>query len=148
ALAITGSGAANGGNFHTGVHITSSAKVQATVTGSVILTGTGGGPGLSEDGVVVDHGATGAAALTGSVTVKGSASATGAANSNGVYLNGGNTTVSTASGNLSIFGTGGDGSGVSVYNSAAVKSSGGNVTLTGTGGGSGLHEDGVVVNYA
>ncbi|MFG6464905.1 filamentous hemagglutinin N-terminal domain-containing protein [Roseateles sp. DXS20W] len=138
-VTVTGMGSSSSttdNNF--GVAVESSAGTASSVTGSgtVAITGTGGaatgsnnhGVWLSSGGAIARIGANG----TGTVTVVGNGGGSGGASNNndGVSVSGG--TVSSASGSITVTGTGSTGSGVddvSLAPGASVQSTSGAIRL-------------------
>ena len=137
-LSINGTGGTGTSN-NFGVWVYNGGRV-STVDGSLNVTGRGGTGTLnSNEGIRIESaGSTVYSAGSGDVTLTG-IGGTGVAGNRGVFIFD-NSNISTVDGNLSLTGTGGNGSstsnhGVSLHTNGTVTSTSGNITLTGTKGG-------------
>ncbi len=131
-------------------------KVSAGV-GGVSLTGSGGGTGTFEDGVVVGsldgyHGGSLVSATgSGNVTIHGTGSSSGTSYNVGSYFFSPGTSVNTVDGSVTITGSGGgsgyNNDGVWIADYPRVQATGqGAVTILGTGSSTGVEgSDGVVL---
>lgn len=145
-LTGVGGGTTSGGNDNYGILVTgtSAADTKVTsITGNILLTGTGGGQTASTGniGVVISGEADIATTGAAKIDVIGLSGVTGGTNNYGVLIRSADTTVSssgTATSDITITGTGrGTGTnafGVLIDNSAQVLTTGaGDIAITGTG---------------
>jgi hypothetical protein len=115
------------------------------VDGAINLTGSSGGTGNSNDGIVVAAQAVVQSTGAGSITLTGDA--TGASFNSGIYIPNG--TITSTTGNISLIGSAtGQGRGVLLENGGVLESTGGNITLQGASGNgdAGIRVDNSVVN--
>ena len=150
AITVTGTGA-GAGTGNNGVYLRGgNAKVAATGTGSVSVTGTAGAGTNNNRGILMDQNNTRVETASGNVVLDGSGNGSGTSNV-GVYLTGSGVRATSASGDVTVAGSGGAGTtnnyGVYVTGgNARVESTSGNVTVTGTGGAGTTGNYGVYVN--
>ena len=117
-----------------GVRLTDTGSRISSVNGDIILTGTGNGVLNGNNGVYVNDGSviesTGTDANAATITITGTG-ADGTTDNIGVLVENSGTRISSAIGNISITGNGGDGSGI--FNHGVFISDGGVVESTGSG---------------
>ncbi|MGI0481987.1 choice-of-anchor Q domain-containing protein [Geminocystis sp. CENA526] len=118
---VTGFGSTTGTGSGYGIEVWGSSKI-TSVTGNIFVTGTGGGTGGNNFGVVVQN--------LGSIT------------STGIGVNAANINIT---GQGSTTATGNDNDGIRL-NNGTIQSVDGNIILTGTGGGNGNNNIGVIIN--
>ncbi len=143
-----------GTSLHVGVLLQGGTLVQATGTGSVSVTGTGGQGGANNAGVGVEGSTTQVTAAAGNVTVTGVAG-NGTSNVNaGINIATGATVSAAGSGPgtglVTLAGTGGTGTdnnvGVGIQSASTLVTAANALTITGTGGsGSTIFNRGVAV---
>ena len=114
----------------------------STTTGSIIITGVADSGTAGDDGVHIEDATvsgTGAAVIT--ITGTGSSSSS----SEGVYLAGKTSAVSSAGGNIGITGTTSGDDGVEISEADVTNTSTGKITISGTGGSTGTTSEGVLL---
>ena len=149
AISITGI-AGSGTNDNDGVEL-NSASVR-TGSGAIDIegniTGTGGGTGQGNKGILVESGSTIESTGGGSITLTGTGSA-GTSSNNGILVKGTGSIISASgAGDVTINGTAGNGSarhndGIEVGSGAVVEVTAGELSITGLGGLGTTNNDGV-----
>ena len=147
-ISITSTGGSSSGGFNDGIHLTSTLS---TTSGDINLYGTSGGTGSVESGIAIVSGGT-LTSTSGNISLTAYQNASGGINSQqyGDYIAGNITTG--GSGNISITGTGGTGSGGTNHGVYIIKGSGasnifttsGSIAVTGVAGsvsGYGIYTD-------
>ncbi len=139
-LAMKGTGSTGSGSFNDGIDVADNGNGTSVTTadGTLQMTGTALASAAASFGISVNTGAAVAALGMGQVSLTGSDNSV--ASSAGIDVDGPDTQVSTAGGNLTMTGfskgisnTGTSTDGISVQGGAAIAAAGaGNVTLTGT----------------
>jgi len=143
--AITLNGTGSFGTNGDGIRIDGTDTLVRSVDGAINLTGSSGGTGNSNDGIVVAAQAVVQSTGAGSITLTGDA--TGASFNSGIYIPNG--TISSTTGNISLIGSAtGQGRGVLLENGGVLESTGGNITLQGASGNgdAGIRVDNSFVN--
>jgi hypothetical protein len=157
-ISITGM-SGTGTSYNRGVAVTGSNSAVTSVDGNISINGTGGiVTGEANSGVLIFSGgrveSTGTTSDAATIEIRGSGGS-GHRENRGVAISGPDTGVSSAAGDLTVIGVGGDGTGsgnqgVLVYNGAFITSLGtgsdaGLVTVEGTGGSGNAGNTGVEV---
>ena len=154
---VEGTGSATGSVANIGVYAwAASSAIQATGSGNVSVTGTGGGTANFNNGVRLE--ASGKISVVdGTATITGTGS-NGTSDNSGIYLTGAGTQITTVNGDIDLTGTGGNGSslsnsGIDLLTGAVITSTGvgagaGTITLDGTGGAGTRNNYGINVSGA
>ena len=140
AVTIDGTGSPDGTDANRGVGIFGGTVVSSAFAGNISITGTAGGLGQSNIGVLIDGSqvsSTGVGANAAEISITGTGDADAGPDNAGVLIGTLGTTVSTIDGNITLSGTGGGQGGSGSLSAAVGIAIGAVVESTGTGGDAG-----------
>ncbi|HYE86471.1 MAG TPA: hypothetical protein VEA16_08965, partial [Vicinamibacterales bacterium] len=147
-VTISGTGANSAGTLNDGVFVTGTGTKVSTADGTLSIIGTGHGNGGT--GIGIHHNGDALITSTGSgaIVLTGTSNATGGANNYGLFVTNGADIVSAGSGNISISGTAGNGTGSDVgvvldNAGSRISAVSGHIDISGTGNGTGTGAGGL-----